>query len=174
MKTNYVLAAMVHFSLRLWPLYLTREFTVQRQIPAAASDVLHRVVQDPDVALNISPLVTSVIPDPPSQTQARLDMSWYTVTERIKQGSERTVRLRVLWARVSDGADATVFAALGTRVRSSVRVREVKVEEGEDPQALYEETMIVEGLCFLMPLIISSAQKIHTDMLDIVAARVTS
>lgn len=136
---------MVQFSLRFWPLYVTRTFTVQRQIPAAASDVLSRVAQDPDVALSISPLVMTVVPDPPSQTQAREDMGWYTVTERIKTGSERIISLRVLWGRVPEGADATVFAALGTRVRSSVRVKEVKVEKDADgSQALYEETMTVE------------------------------
>jgi hypothetical protein len=138
---------MVNFSLRFWPLYLTRKFNIQRQISAAPC------TQDPDVALSISTLITSVVPDPPSQTQAHTDIRWYTVKERMKPGSERTIKLRVLWGRISDGADATVFAAFGTRINSSVRVRELQVEDGKEPQALYEEKMTIDVRC--LPLCIN-------------------
>jgi hypothetical protein len=59
----------------MWPFILTRSVTLQRKIQASKEEVLG-IVQDPDEALRLSPLVFSVIRDDK-------DPAWYTVTERL-------------------------------------------------------------------------------------------
>jgi len=60
-------------SISMWPFILTRSVTLQRKIQASKAEVLS-IVQDPDEALRLSPLVFSVIRDDK-------DPAWYNHRE---------------------------------------------------------------------------------------------
>lgn len=131
-------------SISMWPFILTRSVTLQRKIQASKAEVLD-IVQDPDEALRLSPLVFSVIRDDK-------DPAWYTVTERLPiLGGfyESSTTFRCRWEKAEGGADVEVLAGAGTRLKSEMRVLDSEEGEGE---VVFQEALVVKVSLCVAPL----------------------
>ena len=119
----------------MWPFILTRTITLEKTIAASRSDVL-KILHDPQQVLANNPMVVSVVQD-------NSEPSWYTVTERIPLvGSWAThTKFRTQWMQSMDGCDVEVHAALWTRLKNEMRVRELNAEEGS---VLLHEQVVVQ------------------------------
>ena len=124
----------------MWPFVLTQSVTLQRKFQASKAEVL-AIIQDPDEALLLSPLLLSIIQDDN-------DPAWYTMTERLPiLGGlyESSTTFRCRWEKVEGGADLEVVAVGGTEMKNEMRV--LDSEEGE---VEFQETVVVKvSLCRL-------------------------
>jgi len=147
----------------MWPFILTHTITLEKAIAASRSDVL-KILHDPQQVLANNPMVVSVVQD-------NSEPSWYTVTERIPLvGSWAThTRFRTQWMQSTDGCDVEVHAALWTRLKNELRVRELNAEESSEGTVLLHEQVVVQGLFLFFPFIVSTMVKGHRNFMNTLA-----
>ncbi|KDR85050.1 hypothetical protein GALMADRAFT_314814 [Galerina marginata CBS 339.88] len=158
----------------MWPFFPTRSVFLSKTIPVSRSHLLS-ILHDPEQVLRVSPLFISLIPDPPkdpsSDSPTTGKAQWYTITERLPMLGglyESSTTFRCRYERTEDGYDAEVLAGAGTHLMNEARVRDA---DGEGEGVVFEEKLVVTGLFFLMPYIVSTMTTAHIAALDIIAEK---